>query len=403
MIDELELAFDERTEKGRHRRGYRKKQARREAGGGGGRGKTVAALLVTFLLLGVLGGGLWYGFDRVQGLFGAPDYSGSGAGQAQIQIKPGESLTEIGNSLVRAGVVKSAAAFVDEAGANSRSTNIQPGFYNLRKQMSAESALAMLLEVANKVANTITIPEGRTAKQTYKLLSEKTKIPVKDFEAAAKDPLALGVPEFWFNRTDGKKTRPSIEGFLFPDTYEFDPNPTAEQVLKTMVGHFLAVAEELDFVKTVESERGGVSPYEALIVASLAQAEAGTKADLGKVARVAYNRAYSGTFPCSCLEMDVTVNYYLELSGKATKRSGDMTPEELDDPKNPYNRKLRGMVPTPINNPGKEALQGAMDPPAGKWLFFVAIDKQGNSAFAETNDEHLRNIQKACRNGIPLC
>ena len=72
----------------------------------------------------------------------------------------------------------------------------------------------------------------------------------------------------------------------------------------------------MEFAETVQSERGGISPYEALIVASLAQAEAGNAEDLGKVARVAYNRVYSGTFPCSCLEMDVTVNYYLEMTGQ---------------------------------------------------------------------------------------
>jgi UPF0755 protein len=192
---------------------------------------------------------------------------------------------------------------------------------------------------------------------------------------------------------------PSIEGFLFPDTYEFNPNATAEQVLQQMVQRFLAVAQEIDFVKTVERERGGISPYEALIVASLAQAEAGVPKDLGKIARVAYNRLYKD-FPCGCLEMDVTVNYWLELQGKPMKHSNQMQESELDDPRNPYNRKLRGLIPTPIDNPGKAAMQGAMAPPPGNWLFFVAIDKQGNSAFASTIAEHERNKATARRNGV---
>jgi UPF0755 protein len=114
---------------------------------------------------------------------------------------------------------------------------------------------------------------------------------------------------------------------------------------------------------------------------------------------VAYNRVY-GEFPCNCLEMDVTVNYYLELTGQRTKTSSQMTPAELDNPRNPYNRKLRGMIPTPINNPGKDALQGAMAPPPGKWLYFVAIDKEGHSAFADTWDQHLANMAKAREAGI---
>ncbi|SBT67409.1 UPF0755 protein [Micromonospora sediminicola] len=398
MIDDLDLGFDEteRGEKGRHRRGAVR---RRQGKSGGGRGKTLLALALALILLGGIGGGAFYGFDRVQNYFVTPDYDGSGTGEAIVEIKQGALLADMADALVAADVVKSTKAFIEAAEENSRSKNIQPGTYKLRKQMSGDAAVAAMLDLKNKVVNGLTIPEGRTAKNVYKLLSEKTDIPVKDFEAAAKDPEALGVPDWWFKRSDGKKVKPSIEGFLFPDTYEIPPKATAESVLKLMVDNFLTVTAGMQFADRVQKERGGVSPYEALIVASLAQAEAGNKDDLGKVARVAYNRVY-GEFDCNCLEMDVTVNYYLELTGQKTKASKDMTPAELDNPKNPYNRKLRGLVPTPINNPGKQALEGAMDPPPGKWLFFVAIDKEGHSAFAETYEEQKRNEQKAKEAGI---
>ncbi|MET7880256.1 endolytic transglycosylase MltG [Micromonospora profundi] len=396
MIDDLDLGFDEpeRGEKGRHRRGFRK----RKGGSGGGRGKTFLALLMALVLLGTIGGGAFYGFDRIQNYFVTPDYDGAGAGEVTVEIKNGALLADMADALVSADVVKSQKAFVEAAEANSRSKNIQPGTYKLRKQMSGESAVAAMLDLKNKIVNGLTIPEGRTAKNIYKLLSDKTKIPVKDFEAAAKDPEALGVPDWWFTRDDGKKVVKSIEGFLFPDTYEIPPKATAESILKMMVDSFLSVTGEMKFADRVQKERK-VSPYEALIVASLAQAEAGNKDDLGKVARVAYNRVY-GEFPCNCLEMDVTVNYYLESIGKPTKSSKQMTAAELDDQKNPYNRKLRGMIPTPINNPGKQALEGAMDTPVGKWLYFVAIDKEGHSAFAETYPEHKRNEAKAREAGI---
>ncbi|PGH45505.1 aminodeoxychorismate lyase [Micromonospora sp. WMMA1996] len=398
MIDDLDLGFDEteRGEKGRHRRGAVR---RRQGKSGGGRGKTLLALALALILLGGIGGGAFYGFDRVQNYFVTPDYDGSGTGEAIVEIKQGALLADMADALVAADVVKSTKAFIEAAEENSRSKNIQPGTYKLRKQMSGDAAVAAMLDLKNKVVNGLTIPEGRTAKNVYKLLSEKTDIPVKDFETAAKDPEALGVPDWWFKRSDGKKVKPSIEGFLFPDTYEIPPKATAESVLKLMVDNFLTVTAGMQFADRVQKERGGVSPYEALIVASLAQAEAGNKDDLGKVARVAYNRVY-GEFDCNCLEMDVTVNYYLELTGQKTKASKDMTPAELDNPKNPYNRKLRGLVPTPINNPGKQALEGAMDPPPGKWLFFVAIDKEGHSAFAETYEEQKRNEQKAKEAGI---
>ncbi|MGV9212648.1 endolytic transglycosylase MltG [Micromonospora sp. RB23] len=396
MIDDLDLGFDEpeRGEKGRHRRSFRKGKK----GSGGGRGKTFFALLMALVLLGGIGGGAYYGFDRIQNYFVTPDYDGAGSGEITVEIKNGALLADMADALVAADVVKSQKAFIEAAEANSRSKNIQPGTYKLRKQMSGASAVTAMLDLKNKIVNGITIPEGRTSKNIYKLLSDKTKIPVKEFEAAAKDPEALGVPDWWFKRDDGKKIVKSVEGFLYPDTYEIPPKATAESILKLMVDNFLSVTGEMKFADRVQKERK-VSPYEALIVASLAQAEAGNKDDLGKVARVAYNRAY-GEFPCNCLEMDVTVNYYLESIGKPTKSSKQMTAAELDDPKNPYNRKLQGMIPTPINNPGKQALEGAMDTPVGKWLYFVAIDKQGHSAFAETYEQHQRNEARAREAGI---
>ncbi|MER7333751.1 MULTISPECIES: endolytic transglycosylase MltG [unclassified Micromonospora] len=398
MMDDLDLGFDEqdRGEKGKHRRSAMRKRDGRS--GGGGRGKTVLALLLALVLLGSIGGGAFYGFDRIQSYFVTPDYDGTGTGEVTVEIKQGALIADMADALVAADVVKSAKAFIEAAEANSRSKNIQPGTYKLRKQMSGESAVAAMLDLKNKIVNGVTIPEGRTAKDVYLLLSKETKIPVKDFEAAAKDPLALGVPDWWFNRTDGKKVKPSIEGFLYPDTYEIPPKATAETILKLMVENFLTVTEQMQFADRVQKERK-IAPYEALIVASLAQAEAGHKDDLGKVARVAYNRVY-GEFPCNCLEMDVTVNYYLQLTGQQTKTSAQMTAADLDNPKNPYNRKLEGLVPTPINNPGKLAMEGAMDPPDGKWLFFVAIDKEGHSEFAETYEEQLKNEAKAKEAGV---
>jgi UPF0755 protein len=167
-----------------------------------------------------------------------------------------------------------------------------------------------------------------------------------------------------------------------------------------MVSHFMAVAEETDFVDKAQSDRS-ISPYEVLTVASLAQAEAGNNADFGKVARVAYNRLYGKNFHCKCLEFDVGINYYYQLTGRKTKSSKQMTDAELFDTKNPYRLHGKdGMTPTPINNPGKAALQGALEPPKGDWLYFVAIDKQGHSAFSVSYADQQKNEALARRNGV---
>ncbi|GIF70183.1 hypothetical protein Ais01nite_82180 [Asanoa ishikariensis] len=399
-IDDLDLAFEDRADKGRHRRGYRERaagngQKKKRKGSGG---KTAIAFFMALVLLGGLGAGAWYGFDRVQSYFTTPDYDGSGtAEKVNVEVKQAQTATDIANTLVKADVVKSAKAFVEAADADSRSKNIQPGVYGLNKQMSAKAALAVLVDPKKKIVNGVTVPEGLTMLSTFKRLSEQTKIPVKDFQAAAKNVDSFDIPDFWFKRQDKKPVVKSLEGFLFPDTYEIPPKPNAKQVLDIMVNRFLTVVGDMKFTEKVEQDRG-ISPYEALIVASLAQAEAGNKDDLGKIARVAYNRVYVKDMP---LQFDVTLNYGLEIAGKKTKASKEMTDEDYANAGNKYNSHYyKGLTPTPIDNPGKQALEGAMNPPAGGWLFFVAIDKEGHSAFAETDAQHEANKDRARAAGI---
>ena len=355
---------------------------------------------MAFVLLAVLGGGIYLGYSKVKDFFTAADYDGSGGDPVQVSIPKNATITDIGNVLVDADVVKSTKAFINAANDNPRSKNIQSGTYNMRKQMSAASAVTLLLDPKARVSKGVTIPEGKTANQVYDILAKATGKPVAEFKEAAKDPAALGIQDFWFNRTDGQKRTVSIEGFLFPDTYEFDPKASAEDLLKQMVGRFMSTAEELDFVNKAQTERN-ISPYEVLTVASLAQAEAANDTDFGKVARVAYNRLYGKGFHCKCLEFDVGINYYYQLTGRKTKSSGQMTDTELFDTKNPYRLHGKdGMTPTPINNPGKAALQGALAPPKGDWLYFVAIDKKGTTAFSVKYSDQLKNEAIARRNGV---
>jgi peptidoglycan lytic transglycosylase G len=394
MIDELDLAFSDdqidRT-RPRHRRGR---------GGKKSSGRSGVAFLMAFILLAVLGGGAYFGYTKVRGYFTAADYDGTGGDPISVTIAKGATITDMGDTLVDADVVKSTKAFVQAADRNKKSTKIQSGSYTLRKQMSADSAITLLLDPKARLSKGVTIPEGKTANQVYDILAKATGKPVADFKNAAKDPAALGLEDYWFKRDDGQRVTKSIEGFLFPDTYEFDPKASAGDDLKLMVNHFLTVAGDLQFADKAQSARH-ITPYEVLTVASLAQAEAGNAADLGKVARVAYNRLYGENFHCKCLEFDVGINYYYQLTGKPTKSSGQMTAAELRDPKNPYRLHGKdGLTPTPINNPGKAALQGALNPPVGDWLFFVAIDKKGHSAFTADYAQQQRNEATARKNGV---
>lgn len=400
-MNELELTFKEPSSprgRHRHRRGGKPRKSSR-------RGRNVFALVVVLVVIGALAGGGWYGLNWVRSHFEVPDYTTGGTGEITIEVKQGDTGTDIAYTLYEADVVASTEAFINACNVNPQCSAIQPGFYQLRLQMRAADAVAMLADPANRVVEQVTIREGLSMFRTFELLSEALDIPVEEFEAAAEDPVALGVPDWWFNRDDDREAAGTVEGFLFPDTYEFGPDATAESVLRTMVNRFLTVADELDFVDQVQ---GGldITPYEALIVASLVQAESGTESDMPKVARVAYNRLYrpSPELACPCLEFDVTTNYWLETIGEEPIHSGQMPESLMTDPDNHYNTKSQpGLPPGPINNPGKAALAGAMEPADGNWYYFVALTDGGESAFAETLAEHQANIQQACENGVPLC
>jgi UPF0755 protein len=407
MLDDLDLAWEEQHEP--RRRGPQTRQARqRRRKERKRRRRSFGALFISFVLLAALGAGVYFGVGKLQEMFGAPDYEGNPARVAvEVTIEQGWSATQIGEELYAKGVVKSVRAFTNVAGADEeRSTKIQPGTYKLYKETQASVVLDQLLDPAKfLLQDRVTIREGLTAIQTFKKLSEATGIPEAEFKEAAKDPIALGVQDWWYGgkRADGKKNRQSIEGFLFPDTYAFAPELTAADILKKMVDQFNTVVGDIKFAETVQGGLG-ITPYEALIVASLAQVEAGKEADFGKVARVAYNRTikFKDTFPCACLQFDVTANYFLEQQGKATKASKDLTDAELDNTKNPWNTGLStpGLPVGPISNPGKAALEAAMGPAKGNWLYFVAVDKNGTTKFANTLAEHERNEAEARKNGV---
>jgi UPF0755 protein len=404
-MSELGLTFDEGPPPGRHRhRRSAAKQARKaqkEQRKKGRGGKSFIALVLVLVLLGGLGYAGWWGFNWVRDALTTPDYSGAGTGSVTVEIKSGATATDMANVLYEAEVVASPRAFVDAANANPLSVNIQPGFYELRLEMKASLVVEALLDPATRIIEGVTIPEGLSMFRTFALLSEELGIPVEDFEAAAEDPAAFGIPDFWFTRDDDRDAAGTVDGFLFPSTYEFPPDPTAAQVLETMVGQFLSVAEAIGFVDAVESGLD-ITPYQALIAASLAQAEAGIEEDMPKVARVAYNRVYQADMP---LQFDVTAQYWLEVQGEEPRETGQLTDSELDDPDNPYNTvSQRGWPLGPINSPGQAALEAAMEPADEDWLYFVLLDPEtGESAFAETLDEHNANIERACANGVPLC
>ena len=411
LVDDLGFAWEEDDDEApdaqpsRHAR-RRQRERRRRAG------RSWVALAVAAVLLGTLGLGAYWGLGALQQFqnvreFLAADYSESDMGdEVTFTVAEGAIGGEIAANLVEQEIIKSRAAFVQLCDKDDRCQGIQPGSYLLRKHSPARLVVEILVDPANVNSSAtakFTVREGLTVIQTLQRLAEQTGLPLADFQEAAKDPAALGIAADWYVRGDGKQAMTSsIEGFLFPDTYFYDPKATAADILKMMVRQFLHVADEIGLKDKAKAL--GISPYEVLVTASLAQVEAANGNDFAKVARVVYNRAYKNLVACSCLQFDSTVNYWLEQQGKPTKHSGAMTASELNNTKNPWNtgRDSKGLPPSPISNPGKAALLGAAAPAVGDWIYFVAVDNNGTTKFAATDQEHCANIAEAIRNGVGL-
>lgn len=336
--------------------------------GRGRRKRSPLAILLSLLVLGGLVVGIVFGGQKLLTLINpaSRDYTGQGTGSVQIRVQDGDTLSDIARTLVKADVVASVGPFVNAAEANENSVGIQPGVYGMRLQMSGRAALDLLLDPKARLLSRVTLPEGLTVQRTLAKLAEQTGRPLADLQAAATDTASLGLPAY---------ANGSLEGFLFPATYDVEPGTTPTDILRQMVARGIKAMNDLNIP---EAQR-----LQVLTEASIVQAEAGSVEDMGKVATVLNNRLADG-MP---LQLDTTVNYANGKSGITT------TAQDRQNP-SPYNTYLHpGLTPGPISNPGEEALRAVLNPTPGDWRYFVVINPDtGETRFAVTGAEHQQNV-----------
>lgn len=354
----------------RSRRNSREQQARRR------RKHRRRSALALVLVLAVVGGG-GYGLSRVFGnVFSSSgsdspvrDYPGPGTGEVQVTVAAGDTGSAIGRTLVDAGVVATLGAFTDAYANNSQATRIQPGTYALAQQMSAADAVNALLDPASRVSYRVTIPEGYTAAQIYDRIYEVTAIPVEDLVAATQDVSAIGLPA---------EANGSVEGWLYPATYEVEPDATAASVLAQMVAKTVAVLAERDVAQ---------DQWETVLIkASIVEREGKRDEDRAKIARAIENRL-AVSMP---LQVDATVLYGIGVTGRSPSAA------ELADESNVYNTyKHNGLPPTPIASPGLASIDAVLAPAEGDWLFWVTVNPDtGETKFAATYDQHQEYVNE---------
>ncbi|MFI8304317.1 endolytic transglycosylase MltG [Streptomyces sp. NPDC085927] len=229
--------------------------------------------------------------------------------------------------------------------------------------------LLVLSDDGDSRPTTLVVPEGRRANQVYAAVDKALGLPAGSTKKSlAKADLKLP------GDADGNP-----EGYLFPATYPLKEKATPEQLLALMVE--TANKKFNGAPVAAGAQRNAMNVYQAVTIASIVQAEASSRADMGKVARVIFNRLERG-MP---LQMDSTVDYALGRSTPGV-RERDI---EADSPYNSYAR--MGLPPTPIDNPGEEAMRAAINPTPGDWLYFITV-KPGDTRFTADYNEHQSDL-----------
>ncbi|MGF1343568.1 endolytic transglycosylase MltG [Streptomyces flavovirens] len=357
---------------------------RRSGGERRGKGKKksrngCACLGVAVVLVGGLGGVTYLGYSYYQDRFGAaPDYAGSGSGSVEVEIPEGAYGNEIANILKKAGVVKSADAFISAQNGNPKGKSLQAGVYLLKKEMSAKSAVELMLNPNSQ--NGLMVRPGQRNEAVYAAIDKQLDLKEGTTAGVAKTHAgSLGLPDWAVN---DPVIKDPLEGFLYPATYSVSKGTKPEAVLKKMVGRANAEYNKLDLEKAAK-DYGLDGPWQVITVASLVQAEGLTHDDFRKMAEVVYNRLKpDNTVTNRKLEFDSAFNYLKNQS------EIKITSKEIRTNTDPYNTYYHtGLTPGPIGNPGDDALRAALNPTADGWMFFISLDGK-KTDFTKTVAEH---------------
>ncbi|MFF7093694.1 endolytic transglycosylase MltG [Streptomyces rubradiris] len=346
-----------------------------------------ACMVVVLVFGGGLGGVGYFGYQFYQNRFGtAPDYAGEGTGESvTVEIPKGAGGWEIGRRLKEAGVVKSAEAFVHAQTNTPGADGIQAGAYLLKKEMSAASAVKLMLDPRSQ--NNVIVTPGERNSGVYAAIDKKLELSSGTTKKVAdKQYKDFGLPAWAQNHADVKDP---LEGFLFPGTYPAAKGMKPEAILQQMVSQ--AKQKYAAYGLNEKAREFDLdSAYELVTVASLVQAEGKTHDDFRKMAEVVYNRLKpDNTETNRKLQFDSTYNYLL---GKSNIHISE---EEINSNPSPYNTyKHPGLPPGPIGNPGEDALKAMLNPTHDGWVYFVATDGMSNTEFAKTYAEFLELKEK---------
>lgn len=291
-------------------------------------------------------------------------------GAVRMLIEAGSSTDDIAGQLRTNDVIDSKSEFSGRVSELGVDQDLKPGTYIFERGEHVDGIIDKLVQGLQVPEATMTVPEGYRILEIASLVAQKTDITAQQYiDAAATTGRTLPLA--------GAEAAYTLEGFLFPSTYDLEPDISAEQLVNIQLDRFLQMAGGAGW-NTAEAM--GVTPYQALIIASMVEREARVSEERPLVAAVIYNRLAAGMK----LEVDATVQYALGYW------KTDLTQEDLEVD-SPYNTRLyAGLPPGPITNPGIDSIRAALEPAAVDYLYYIAIgDEEGRHFFTSSYDEFV--------------
>jgi UPF0755 protein len=295
--------------------------------------------------------------------------------QVVFEVPRGSTLGGVAHELESAGLIRSALGFRILARVSGRAGGLRAGEYALSPTFAADQVLDRLTR-GMVMTHRVALPEGLTMHETAARFEEAGLVSREEFIAVASDPglpLLLGV--------DGT----TLEGYLFPETYELAKGLAAREIVRLMVEQFQRVWRRIE---PLAAEKA-LSMRDVVVLASLVEKETGAPGERPLVAAVFHNRLKRGMR----LETDPSVIYGI------ADFDGNLRRVHLEDESNPYNTyRIAGLPPGPIANPGELALRAVVEPAESDYLFFVAR-KDGTHKFSRTYREHVNAVNRYQRGG----
>lgn len=352
----------------------------RGSGSGGSRRRTILLVALAVIAVMVVGAGFWVRGQLDPGSPGDP---------VAFTIAKGATAADVSRSLEQQGIITNATVFgwylkINGGGA------FQAGDYEGLRRNSSMSSVVAVLEKGPAPPRTVSflVREGLWVAETRALI-------VESFPAI--DPEALTAAMNATHPSLQPSGSTNLEGFLFPAKYEVAQADVgnAQKIIDQMISAFDRVSAEEGLTEATARLAGKVgtrtvTPYQALIVASLVESEAKIPEDRAKIARVIYNRMARGEM----LGIDASVLYALQ------KRKTSLTNSDLKVD-SPYNTRLKnGLPPTPINSPGQDSIHAALNPAQGDWIYYVLTDTDGHHYFTNSAADFQRAVNDAKARGV---